>query len=93
MIDFRRDNANRLRDFNENSVNDDNLKQSWTVGNNMPITLTVITLDYKTKCGEVSFSILALSVTFSAFIFAVEIYRRNGVIRLLLNFSDDPIQV
>jgi len=42
--------------FNGNSINDGNLKLGWTVGNNMSITLTVVILDYRTKCGEVHVS-------------------------------------
>jgi len=41
-----------------------NHKWGWTVGSNMPITLTVVTLDYATKCGEVPFGVLPFRVTF-----------------------------
>jgi len=55
----------------------------------MPITLTVITLDYRPKCGEVSFSVLTLSVTISAFIFDIlnimPRWRDNGTRPLRLN--------
>ena len=55
---FREDSAVRLRGFNENYVNDDNLKWGWTV-NNMSITLTVVTLDYRIKCALSMFLPLA----------------------------------
>ena len=42
-IGFQGDSAIRFRSFNGNSVNDDNLKWGWTVGN-MSITLTIVTL-------------------------------------------------
>jgi len=34
----------------------------------MFITLIVVTLDYRPKCGEVIVGVLALSVTFSTFV-------------------------
>jgi len=52
-------------------VNDGNLTWGWTVGSNMPITLTVVTLNYRTKHEKVTFGVLALSVTFSTFIIGV----------------------
>ena len=41
------------------------------VGRNMPITLVIITLDCRTKCGEVSFSVLVYNITCNAFIYGV----------------------
>jgi len=61
----------RIRSFNENSINDGNLKWGWTVGNNTFITLTVVSLDYGTKCEKVPFIVFTLSVIFNAFIFDV----------------------
>jgi len=39
----------------------------------MHITLTVVTLDYRAKCGEVPFGDLALSITFSTFVIGVHL--------------------
>ena len=50
-----------------------NLKWSWTVGNNMPIALIVLTLDYRNKCGEVPFDVLPLNVTFNTFVIGIHL--------------------
>ena len=39
----------------------------------MLITLTVVTLDYRTKCEEVPIGVLALSATFSTFVVSVHL--------------------
>jgi len=39
----------------------------------MPITLTVVTLNYRAKCGEVPFDGLSLNVTFSTFVASVHL--------------------
>jgi len=62
MSDFQRNNTIRLRCFNENSVIDGNLKWAWTVGNNMPITLTFISITYGANLEKVIFSVLSFII-------------------------------
>ena len=56
LITFLRNSAIRLLCFNSNSVIDGNLKWAWTVGSNMPISLTFVTLNWKSS------SVLVFSV-------------------------------
>jgi len=66
MSDFWGDSAHKLRDFSENSVNNSNLKWGYTIGSNMPITLQVVTLDYRTV--EKSLSVFLPLALLSAFL-------------------------
>ena len=61
MSDFQGDSAVRIRGVNKNSINISNHKWGWIVGSKMPITLTVITLHYRTKCENVPL-IIGISV-------------------------------
>jgi len=49
------------------------LNGDWTVDSNMHRILTVVILDYRIKCGEVHFGVLACNVTFSTFIVGVHL--------------------
>jgi len=62
MSDFRRNNASKLRCYNRNSVIDGNLKLTWTVGNNMPMTLAFVALYCRINLGKVLFRVLAFIV-------------------------------
>ena len=49
----------------------------------MPITLIVVTLDYRTEFGKVSYNAFIFGVTFNVFIFGVFISCLDGGITVL----------